>query len=199
MKVRRFGLILGCLLVASLALAQTTPDGYKQTDIVVEEADGSPVIKDVQVIRFDNGTVTDTGLKVVTVDLKAASVDALGATQAIVYAACYAIEPGYILIGNGSSQAVERAMSGEGTISTGGVFSAQNIDPEDLDFGAGGAVLVSSTASSNGVAVTVSGDGTISTGGVFSCAGLTTNQQFLSAAGVTNTLVFTNGLLYAVQ
>jgi len=127
------GLLLVSLIGAAV-VAQTTPDGYVATGVRVEESDGSPTVPHVQVIRVDAGALTDNNDGIVTLDLNLTDVSTLqtlasnlSTTQGVLYAAVYVIEPGYIVVGNASSNAAEVAMSGDATISSSGVVTAAGI------------------------------------------------------------------------
>lgn len=76
-----------------------------------------------------NGAVAIGSSKVTSamiVDLTIVNAD-VSATAAIAHTKLAAVNPGYVLVGNASSQAVAVAVSGSGTMSTAGVFTVTGL------------------------------------------------------------------------
>lgn len=103
-----------------------------------------------------------------------------------------AVAPGYILVGNASSQAVAVAVSSDMTMATNGAVTIADNAVLASEVGAGtlpnDVLLPASVTWTNTQAIVI--DGTTA---------VTTNQSFLSATGVTNTLVIVDGLIKAIN
>jgi hypothetical protein len=89
-----------------------------------------------------------------------------------------AVAPGYVLVGNASSQAVAVAVSGDVSINTNGVVSIATNVIVDADIGGAAAIAETKLA----------------------LVGVTTNTLWLSVDGTNRVLIaFTNGVLKSIQ
>ena len=107
--------------------------------------------------------------------------------------------PGYVLVGNATSNAAAVALSGVVTITTNGVVAITNhaVTSAMLPVTLPTYILVGD-ANSNATPVALSGAATISTAGVLATVGLTTNVLVLTGTA-SNTFVFVAGRLTAIQ
>jgi hypothetical protein len=111
------------------------------------------------------------------------------------------VEPGYIIVGNASTQGVDVAVSGDITLSTAGVVAIASGVIVNADINAAAAIahtklaavdpgyLLVGNASSQAVAVAVSGDVTMSNAGAVSFAAGTLSTNVIIDATYTNTIV----------